>query len=250
MVQLSAARCGCVAILWVSLVSFAAITHCVASQRMFIAVSVYFIIDSGRKLLDTPLYTHAPKLDSNSWSQRWSGPSNVEYRLIMPAPLSGPMGTLLVTHLINVTYRRFCSLTSSLPGLQFSPPAVAYKSEPTVLIQTSPTAELLGGRRASSEMASFTRIKVKWGSRQMPQFLYRTCIEVFVFCVWFHKGHAWVVKMLAVASRHDHTMPAIDKPRVISEIKKNNKNGSRGLDSKPRVSGQWIRKEIWNLCTF
>jgi hypothetical protein len=56
MVQLSATRCSCVAILWVSLVSFAAITLCVASQRVFIAV-VYFIIDSVRKLLDTPSYT-------------------------------------------------------------------------------------------------------------------------------------------------------------------------------------------------
>jgi hypothetical protein len=35
-------------------VSFAAITLCVASQRGFIVVSVYFVIDSVRKLLDTP----------------------------------------------------------------------------------------------------------------------------------------------------------------------------------------------------
>jgi hypothetical protein len=42
MVQLSATRCSCIAILWVSLVSFvAAITFCVASQRVFIVV-VYF----------------------------------------------------------------------------------------------------------------------------------------------------------------------------------------------------------------
>jgi hypothetical protein len=33
-------------------VSFAAITLCVASQRVFIVV-VYFVIDSVRKLLDT-----------------------------------------------------------------------------------------------------------------------------------------------------------------------------------------------------
>jgi hypothetical protein len=39
-------------------VSFAAITLCVASQRVFIVVSVYFIIDSVRKLLDTPSYIH------------------------------------------------------------------------------------------------------------------------------------------------------------------------------------------------
>jgi len=37
-------------------VSFAAITLYVTSQRMFIVVSVYFVIDSVRKLLDTPSY--------------------------------------------------------------------------------------------------------------------------------------------------------------------------------------------------
>jgi hypothetical protein len=57
MVQLSATRCSCIAILWVSLVSFAAITLCIASKRVFIVVSVYFVIDSVRKLLDTPSYT-------------------------------------------------------------------------------------------------------------------------------------------------------------------------------------------------
>jgi hypothetical protein len=36
-------------------VSFAAITLSVASQRVFI-VSVYFVIDSIRKLLDTPAH--------------------------------------------------------------------------------------------------------------------------------------------------------------------------------------------------
>jgi hypothetical protein len=44
MVQLSATRCSCIAILWVSLVSFAAITLCVGSQRVFIVVSVYFVM--------------------------------------------------------------------------------------------------------------------------------------------------------------------------------------------------------------
>jgi hypothetical protein len=56
MVQLSATRCGCIAILWVSLVSFAAVTLYVASQRVFIVISVNFVIDSIRKLLDTPLF--------------------------------------------------------------------------------------------------------------------------------------------------------------------------------------------------
>jgi hypothetical protein len=56
MLQLSATRFNCIAILWVSLVSFAAITLCVASQRVFIVVVVYFVIDSVRKLLDTHSY--------------------------------------------------------------------------------------------------------------------------------------------------------------------------------------------------
>jgi hypothetical protein len=56
-VQLSATRCSCVAILWVNLVSFATITICVASQRVRIVVRLYLIIDSVRKLLDTPSYT-------------------------------------------------------------------------------------------------------------------------------------------------------------------------------------------------
>jgi len=33
---------------------FAAITLCVASQQVFVFVVVYFVIDSVRKLLDTP----------------------------------------------------------------------------------------------------------------------------------------------------------------------------------------------------
>jgi hypothetical protein len=56
MVQLSAARFSCIAILWVSLVSFVAVTLCVAFQRVFIIVVVYFVIGSVRKLLDTPSY--------------------------------------------------------------------------------------------------------------------------------------------------------------------------------------------------
>jgi hypothetical protein len=50
MIQLCATRCSCIAILWVSLVNFAAITLYVASERL------YFVIDSVRKLLVTPSY--------------------------------------------------------------------------------------------------------------------------------------------------------------------------------------------------
>jgi hypothetical protein len=51
MVQLSVTRRSCITILWVSLVSFAAVALRVASQRVFIFVSVYFVIDSVRELL-------------------------------------------------------------------------------------------------------------------------------------------------------------------------------------------------------
>jgi hypothetical protein len=51
MVQLFATRSSSIAILWVSIVNFAAITLCVASQRVFIVV--YFVIDAVRKLLNT-----------------------------------------------------------------------------------------------------------------------------------------------------------------------------------------------------
>jgi hypothetical protein len=60
MVQLSATKCSCITILWVSLVNFAAITLYVASQRVFTVVSVYFVINLIRKLLDTPSYYNQP----------------------------------------------------------------------------------------------------------------------------------------------------------------------------------------------
>jgi hypothetical protein len=53
-VQPSATTYSCITILWFSLVSFAAVTLYVASQPEFIVISVYFVIDSVRKLLDTP----------------------------------------------------------------------------------------------------------------------------------------------------------------------------------------------------
>jgi hypothetical protein len=61
-VQLSATRWNCIAILWVSPVSFAATTLCVASQWVIPKISVYFVIDSVRKLLDTSSNIHRRKL--------------------------------------------------------------------------------------------------------------------------------------------------------------------------------------------
>jgi hypothetical protein len=71
MVQFSATRCSCIAILCVSLVSFVVITLCVASQRKFIVVVVYLVMDSIRKLLDTTSYTSTMQLTSLS-NQRYS----------------------------------------------------------------------------------------------------------------------------------------------------------------------------------
>jgi hypothetical protein len=53
-------------------VSSAAITLCVASQRVFtvVVVVVYFVIDSVRKLLVTPLYKH---LTLATETQKWTG---------------------------------------------------------------------------------------------------------------------------------------------------------------------------------
>jgi hypothetical protein len=50
LVQLSATECNYIGIPWVSLVSFNAITLCVASERVTPKVSIYFVIDSIRIL--------------------------------------------------------------------------------------------------------------------------------------------------------------------------------------------------------
>jgi hypothetical protein len=55
MVQLSAIRFSCVAILWVSLMSFAAITFHVASEQVIPKANIYFVVDSIRKLLFSPV---------------------------------------------------------------------------------------------------------------------------------------------------------------------------------------------------
>jgi hypothetical protein len=65
-VELSATRCSFMAILWVSLGSFAAITLCVASQLVFIVIVVYFFNDSVRKLLDTLSYHDSFYKDESS----------------------------------------------------------------------------------------------------------------------------------------------------------------------------------------
>jgi hypothetical protein len=57
MVQLSSTRCSFISSSWVSPVSFAAITLCVAFQRvLIIVIVVYFVIDSVWKVLNAPSY--------------------------------------------------------------------------------------------------------------------------------------------------------------------------------------------------
>jgi hypothetical protein len=55
-VQLSITRCSCIDVLWVSLVSFASVTLWRGQQWVIQKVRVHFVIDSVRKLLDTPSY--------------------------------------------------------------------------------------------------------------------------------------------------------------------------------------------------
>jgi hypothetical protein len=76
MVQLSATKYNFIAVLWVSLVSFATITFCIASQRVFIVV--YFVIDSVRKLFDTPSYVCFSVLFSLLYVEAlwWTHPSD------------------------------------------------------------------------------------------------------------------------------------------------------------------------------
>jgi hypothetical protein len=85
MVQLSATWCSCIAILWVSIVSFAAITLCVASQGVFIVVSVCFVIDSVRKLLDIPSYALGQSKDGNRALEYRSGHVYIPYILVLYA---------------------------------------------------------------------------------------------------------------------------------------------------------------------
>jgi hypothetical protein len=63
MIELCTTGCSCISILWVSMASFATIILCVASQRVFIFVRLYFVIDSVRELSDTPSYVRLGTFD-------------------------------------------------------------------------------------------------------------------------------------------------------------------------------------------
>jgi hypothetical protein len=58
MAEFCSTRCSCISILWVSLVSFVAVTLCVASQLVVIVVSLHFVTGSVPELLDTASYSY------------------------------------------------------------------------------------------------------------------------------------------------------------------------------------------------
>jgi hypothetical protein len=66
MVQLSAIWCSCIPILWVSIVSFAAITLCVASQRVFIVV--YFSLTQSGNFWIHPRIVQGCDHIPDNWS--------------------------------------------------------------------------------------------------------------------------------------------------------------------------------------
>jgi hypothetical protein len=82
MVQLSAARCSCIAILWVSLLSFAAITLCVASQWVIPKVSVYFVINLVWKLLKTLSYVLPTAWQTKFHTHTKTGKITISYIII------------------------------------------------------------------------------------------------------------------------------------------------------------------------
>jgi hypothetical protein len=75
MVQLSATTRSCIAIMWVSLISFAAIILYVAYQRVITKVSLNFVIDSVRKIVIHPRKPH-------SFEQDYTLTAGMEYDLI------------------------------------------------------------------------------------------------------------------------------------------------------------------------
>jgi hypothetical protein len=48
-------------------VSFTAITLCLVSEHVFLVVSIYFVMDSVRKLLDAPSYLFMSSCSSVSY---------------------------------------------------------------------------------------------------------------------------------------------------------------------------------------
>jgi hypothetical protein len=116
--------------LWVSLLNSVAINLCVASQRVIPKVSLCFVIDSVRKLLDTPSYFLFIYLLISfgllEFVQSWESlPTTfVLHVSYLQRVLSGrtPKLTMKITHSYrSPTQNRFCVLKSySYPGNIFA----------------------------------------------------------------------------------------------------------------------------------
>jgi hypothetical protein len=92
MVQLSATKCSCIAILWVSPMMFAAITICIASLQVFIIV--YFVMTQSGNFWIHPYMLCSVVRIATRWTLPWtrhmarmSDTGNV-YKILMGKPLS------------------------------------------------------------------------------------------------------------------------------------------------------------------
>jgi hypothetical protein len=112
LVHLSAIRCICIDILWVSLVSFAAITLCIASQRVIPKASLYIFTDSVRKLLVTPLYKVSRPVLGSFQPPIQCVPRSISPRIKRP-------GMKLVTNLYLVTRSRMHRAIYHIPHYVF-----------------------------------------------------------------------------------------------------------------------------------
>jgi hypothetical protein len=118
MVQLSATRCSCIDIMRVSLVRFASMTLYIASHWVLIFVSVYVVIDSVRKLLDTASYV---KLSKFLQCIRLSYSDTSSFRWLCHSSLNLDQIHALPTECCGIVVSKFLCIREvprSIPGLE------------------------------------------------------------------------------------------------------------------------------------
>jgi hypothetical protein len=206
MVQFSATRCSCIAILWVSLVSFAAITLCFASQRIIPKVSVYFVIDSVRKLLDTPPYIPVSMpspcrwIHWNLWKLTWIL-GHSQYRKIMLRRVNDVRERLNFCAVLLLQYEPDSSvriatryrLAIGWSGFDFrrglgiflldpvSRPALAPTQHPIQWVSGALSLEVKRpGCEADHSTPSSAEVKEYWSYTATPQ---------YVFMAWYFVKH-------------------------------------------------------------
>jgi hypothetical protein len=136
MVQLSATRCSCIPILWVSLVSFATITLCVASQWAFLVVSfstqsgTFWINPCTSLLLKTNSMKQSPSWEVNSYSASQEAPHllwnlKVHYCVHKTLPLDPILNKMNPVHIFPSYFPKIqCNIIfPSMPrSSEWSPP--------------------------------------------------------------------------------------------------------------------------------